>query len=57
MIKMNSQVANHQCQGHPNIQAYQHSLLNNITLLRALDLVMIGPIDLVILEWSCQGLL
>jgi len=38
------------------IQGYQHSLPNNITLLGALDLASIGPIDLVISGWPCQGL-
>jgi site-specific DNA-cytosine methylase len=37
------------------IQGYQHSLLNNITLLGVLDLARIGPIDLVISGWLCQG--
>jgi hypothetical protein len=39
------------------IQGYQHSLLNNITLLGALNLTRIGRINLVIFGWSCQGLL
>jgi hypothetical protein len=30
------------------IQGYQHSLASNITLLKALDLIRIRPIDLVI---------
>jgi len=38
------------------IQGYQCSLLNNITLWGALDLARIGPIDLVIPGWLCQGL-
>jgi len=38
------------------IQGYQRSLLNNITLLGAFDLARIGPINLVIFGWSCQGL-
>ncbi len=38
------------------IQGYLHSLPSNINLLAALDLVMIGPIDLVICGSSCQGL-
>jgi hypothetical protein len=37
------------------IQGYQHSL-PNITLLGVLDLARIGPIDLVISKWLCQGL-
>jgi len=37
------------------IQGYQHSLPSNTTLLGALNLANIGPIDLVILGWSCQG--
>jgi len=38
------------------IQGYQRSLPNNITLLGVLDLARIGPIDLVIPGWLCQGL-
>jgi len=38
------------------IQGYQRSLPNNITLLGALDWARIGPIDLVISGWLCQGL-
>jgi hypothetical protein len=37
------------------VQGYQRSLLN-ITLLGVLDLARIGPIDLVISRWPCQGL-
>jgi site-specific DNA-cytosine methylase len=38
------------------IQGYQRALLNNITLLGAHDLDRIGPMDLVISGWPCQGL-
>jgi len=38
------------------IQGYLHSLPSNISLLVTLDLIMIGPIDLVICGSSCQGL-
>jgi hypothetical protein len=38
------------------IQSYQRSLPSNITLLKMLNLVRIGPIDLVIFGWSCQGI-
>jgi hypothetical protein len=47
---------------YPNLLAtlaihnYQHSLLNNITLLGALDLAKIGFIDLFISIWPCQDL-
>jgi hypothetical protein len=37
------------------IQGYQRSLTSNITLLGALDLARIGPINLVISGWLCQG--
>lgn len=37
------------------IQGYHNFLLNNITLLGLQDLDCIGPIDLVILGWLCQG--
>jgi len=37
------------------IQGYQHSLPSNTTLLGALGLASIGPIDLVIFGWPCQG--
>jgi hypothetical protein len=37
------------------IQGYQCSLPSNITLLKALDLARIGPIDLIISGWFCQG--
>jgi hypothetical protein len=35
---------------------YQHSLSNNITLLKVLDLAKIVPINLVFLGWPCHGL-
>ncbi len=38
------------------IQGCHRSLPNNITLLGVLDLARIGPIDLVISRWPCQGL-
>jgi hypothetical protein len=38
------------------IHGYQYSLLSNIALLGVLDLARIGPIDLVIFGWLCQGL-
>jgi site-specific DNA-cytosine methylase len=38
------------------IQGYQHSLPNNITLLKAPNFIRIGPIDLVIFKCSCQNL-
>jgi hypothetical protein len=49
-------------QCYPNLLAmlaihnYQYSLLNNITLLGALDSAKIGLIDLFISRWPCQDL-
>jgi hypothetical protein len=37
------------------IRGYQRALPLNITLLGAQDLVKVGPIDLVITGWPCQG--
>jgi site-specific DNA-cytosine methylase len=37
------------------IQRYQWVSPSNITLLRAQDLAKVGPIDLVIAGWPCQG--
>jgi len=37
------------------IQGYQRALPLDITLLGAQDLVRVGPIDLVIARWPCQG--
>jgi site-specific DNA-cytosine methylase len=37
------------------IRRYQWALPLNITLLGAQDLVRVGPIDLVIIGWPCQG--
>ncbi len=38
------------------IHGYQRFLPINITLLRVPNLAKIGPIDLVISRWLCQGL-
>ncbi len=38
------------------IQGYRCSLPSNITLLGAPNLARIGPINLVIFGWLCQGL-
>jgi hypothetical protein len=38
------------------VQHYQHSLSNNITLLKVVDLAKIAPIDLVFLGWPGHGL-
>jgi site-specific DNA-cytosine methylase len=37
------------------IHGYQHYLPSNVTLMGATNLAMIGPIDLLISGWSCQG--
>jgi hypothetical protein len=37
------------------IQRYQRALPLDIALLRAQDLARVGPIDLVIARWACQG--
>jgi site-specific DNA-cytosine methylase len=37
------------------IQGYQQTLPLNIALLGAQDLARVGPIDLVIVGWPCQG--
>jgi site-specific DNA-cytosine methylase len=37
------------------IQGDQRALPSNIALLGAYDLVKLGPIDLVIAGWPCQG--
>jgi site-specific DNA-cytosine methylase len=37
------------------IRRYQRALPSDIALLGAQDLVRVGPIDLVIAGWPCQG--
>ncbi len=37
------------------IQGYQQALPSDIALLRVHDLAKVGPIDLVITRWPCQG--
>jgi site-specific DNA-cytosine methylase len=37
------------------IQGYQRALPLDIALLKAQDLARVGPIDLVIVGWPCQG--
>ncbi len=37
------------------IQRYQWALPSNIALLGAQDLARVGPINLVIVGWPCQG--
>jgi site-specific DNA-cytosine methylase len=37
------------------IQKYQRALPSNIALLGVQDLARVGPIDLVIVGWPCQG--
>jgi site-specific DNA-cytosine methylase len=40
---------------HEAIRGYQRALPSDITLLGAQDLARVGPIDLVIARWPCQG--
>ncbi len=41
--------------GRSAIRGYQQALPLDIALLGAQDLARVGPIDLVIVGWSCQG--